>query len=138
MVTNIGIWEMLQRLSGSGVRAGPDAPVAASAWYTSAQADIRYSTLPVSHLWITLGLWSSSVMDYLNVGLDAVQSRLAWVATDPYDWKLFLQVSSWAVCLFESYLLYVFPYLLDIPQDGGMAEVLQYAITLTRELLSGA
>ena len=46
-------------------------------------------------------------MDYLNAGLDAVQSRLAWVATDPFDWKLFLQVSSWTVCLFESYLLYV-------------------------------
>ncbi|KAI0710875.1 peptidase family M48-domain-containing protein [Earliella scabrosa] len=44
-------------------------------------------------------------MDYLNAGLDAVQSRQAWVATDPFDWKLFLQVSSWTVCLFESYLL---------------------------------
>ncbi|KAI1784835.1 peptidase family M48-domain-containing protein [Ganoderma leucocontextum] len=44
-------------------------------------------------------------MDYLNAGLDLVQSRLAWVATDPFDWKLYLQVSSWGVCLFESYLL---------------------------------
>ena len=46
-------------------------------------------------------------MDFLNAGLDLVQSRLAWVATDPFDWKLYLQVSSWGVCLFESYLLYV-------------------------------
>lgn len=45
-------------------------------------------------------------MDYLNAGLDAVQNRLAWVSTDPFDWKLYLQASSWAVCLFESYLLY--------------------------------
>ena len=27
-------------------------------------------------------------MDYLNAGLDAVQSRLAWVATDPFDWPV--------------------------------------------------
>ena len=47
-------------------------------------------------------------MDYVNAGLDAVQTRLAWVATDPVDWKLYLQVSSWAVCLFESYLLYAY------------------------------
>ncbi|KAM5531434.1 hypothetical protein V8D89_014891 [Ganoderma adspersum] len=44
-------------------------------------------------------------MDYLNAGLDLVQSRLAWVATDSFNWKLYLQVSSWGVCLFESYLL---------------------------------
>ncbi|TBU22859.1 peptidase family M48-domain-containing protein [Dichomitus squalens] len=44
-------------------------------------------------------------MDYLNAGLDLVQSRLAWVATDPFDWKLYLQLTSWGVCLFESYLL---------------------------------
>ena len=44
-------------------------------------------------------------MDFLNAGLDLVQSRLAWVATDTFNWKLYLQVSSWGVCLFESYLL---------------------------------
>lgn len=46
-------------------------------------------------------------MEYLNNGLDAVQTRLAWVATDSVDWKLYLQLSSWGVCLFESYLLLV-------------------------------
>ena len=45
-------------------------------------------------------------MDYLNAGLDAVQSQLAWVSTEPFDWKLYLQISSWGVCLWESYLLY--------------------------------
>lgn len=45
-------------------------------------------------------------MDYLNAGLDVVHKYFAWVATDPFDWKLFLQVSSWGVCLFESMLLY--------------------------------
>ncbi|KAH9934007.1 peptidase family M48-domain-containing protein [Epithele typhae] len=44
-------------------------------------------------------------MEYLNAGLDAVQSQLAWVSTESFDWKLYLQASSWAVCLFESYLL---------------------------------
>ena len=45
-------------------------------------------------------------MDFLNAGLDLIQSQLAWVATEPFDWKLYLQLSSWGVCLFESYLLY--------------------------------
>ncbi|KAI0631482.1 peptidase family M48-domain-containing protein [Trametes polyzona] len=46
-----------------------------------------------------------SFLGLLNSGLDAVQARLAWVATDAVDWKLYLQVCSWSVCLFESYLL---------------------------------
>ena len=45
------------------------------------------------------------MMGYLNMGLDALQTRLAWVATDSIDWKFYLQVCSWSVCLFESYLL---------------------------------
>lgn len=47
-----------------------------------------------------------NALDLLNTGLDAVQARLAWVATDAVDWKFYLQVCSWSVCLFESYLLY--------------------------------
>ncbi|KAI0821770.1 peptidase family M48-domain-containing protein [Trametes gibbosa] len=46
-----------------------------------------------------------NVLGLLNTGLDAVQARLAWVATDTVNWKFYLQVCSWSVCLFESYLL---------------------------------
>lgn len=48
-------------------------------------------------------------MEFLNAGLDAVQRRLAFVAVEPIDWKLYLQACSWGVCLFESYLLCAFP-----------------------------
>ena len=46
-------------------------------------------------------------MDLLHTQLNALQSRLSWVQTDPIDWKLYVQSLSWAVCLFESYLLFV-------------------------------
>ena len=46
-------------------------------------------------------------MDLLHTQLDIVQRRLAFVATDPIDWKFYVQVFSWGVCFFESYLLYV-------------------------------
>ncbi|KAJ3550514.1 hypothetical protein NM688_g5060 [Phlebia brevispora] len=44
-------------------------------------------------------------MEFLNEGLATVQHRLAFVATDPIDWKFYVQVFSWGVCAFESYLL---------------------------------
>ncbi|OCH91553.1 hypothetical protein OBBRIDRAFT_774956 [Obba rivulosa] len=44
-------------------------------------------------------------MDFLHTQLGALQRQLAFVAVDPIDWKTYVQVSSWAVCLFESYLL---------------------------------
>ncbi|KAI9068966.1 hypothetical protein FKP32DRAFT_1587294 [Trametes sanguinea] len=45
------------------------------------------------------------MLTLLNAGLDAIQARLSWVTTDAIDWKFYLQVCSWTVCLFESYLL---------------------------------
>ncbi|KAL4254180.1 CAAX prenyl protease [Abortiporus biennis] len=44
-------------------------------------------------------------MDFLYSQLAVVQRPLAFVATDPIDWKLYVQAFSWTVCLFESYLL---------------------------------
>ncbi|KAG6330104.1 hypothetical protein ID866_8985, partial [Astraeus odoratus] len=44
-------------------------------------------------------------MDLLHSQLAALQHKLSFVATDPIDWKLYVQLSSWAVTLFESYLL---------------------------------
>ncbi|KAK7682061.1 hypothetical protein QCA50_015025 [Cerrena zonata] len=44
-------------------------------------------------------------MDILHNQLAVVQRQLAFVATDPIDWKFYVQVFSWSVCLFESYLV---------------------------------
>ena len=44
-------------------------------------------------------------MDFLHNQLNAVERHLAFVKTEPIDWKLYVQVFSWAVTLFESYLL---------------------------------
>ncbi|KAI0078019.1 hypothetical protein K474DRAFT_1661060 [Panus rudis PR-1116 ss-1] len=44
-------------------------------------------------------------MDFLHRQLAVIQRQLSFVATDPIDWKLYVQVASWVVCLFESYLI---------------------------------
>lgn len=44
-------------------------------------------------------------MDILHHQLDKIQQHFAFVATDPIDWKFYVQAFSWAVTLFESYLL---------------------------------
>ncbi|PPR01733.1 hypothetical protein CVT26_013180 [Gymnopilus dilepis] len=44
-------------------------------------------------------------MDILHTQLNNIQRRLAFVAVDPINWKLYVQSFSWAVTLFESYLL---------------------------------
>lgn len=46
-------------------------------------------------------------MDILHNQLAAVQRQLAFVATDAIDWKFYVQIFSWSVCLFESYLVCV-------------------------------
>jgi hypothetical protein len=47
------------------------------------------------------------LMDFLHSQLARVQQQLAFVSVDPIDWKFYVQVFSWAVTLFESYLLCV-------------------------------
>ncbi|KAJ2913084.1 hypothetical protein MD484_g7336, partial [Candolleomyces efflorescens] len=44
-------------------------------------------------------------MDFLHGQLANVQKQLSFVQTDSIDWKLYVQVFSWSVTLFESYLL---------------------------------
>lgn len=51
-------------------------------------------------------------MDFLFSQQAAIQRSLAFVSTDPIDWKFYVQICSWSVCLFESYLLYVLSYTL--------------------------
>ncbi|KAH8111655.1 peptidase family M48-domain-containing protein [Phellopilus nigrolimitatus] len=48
-------------------------------------------------------------MDLLHSQLAALQNHLAWVSTEPINWKLYVQSFSWGVCFFESYLLYMAP-----------------------------
>lgn len=47
-------------------------------------------------------------MDLLHSQLAALQQKLSFVATDPIDWKFYVQAFSWGVTLFESYLLSVY------------------------------
>lgn len=47
-------------------------------------------------------------MDFLHQQLALVQQQLAFVAVEPIDWKYYVQLFSWGVCLFESYLVYAF------------------------------
>ncbi|KAG6839963.1 hypothetical protein C0991_010003 [Blastosporella zonata] len=44
-------------------------------------------------------------MDLLHTQLSKIQRHLAFVAVEPIDWKLGVQGFSWAVTLFETYLL---------------------------------
>ncbi|KAH7886586.1 peptidase family M48-domain-containing protein [Phlebopus sp. FC_14] len=44
-------------------------------------------------------------MDLLHRQLAVLQQQLSFVATDPIDWKFYVQACSWAVTLFESYLI---------------------------------
>jgi len=49
---------------------------------------------------------NQATMDILHTQLAAIQHRLAFVQTDPIDWRNYVLVFSWGICLFESYLLY--------------------------------
>jgi len=44
-------------------------------------------------------------MDLLHTQLANIQHHLAFVQTEPINWKLLVQASTWTVTLFESYLL---------------------------------
>jgi hypothetical protein len=46
-------------------------------------------------------------MDILHAQLGAIQHKLAFVQVEPIDWKTYVLLCSWGICLFESYLLYV-------------------------------
>jgi hypothetical protein len=47
-------------------------------------------------------------MDILHTQLGAIQHRLAFVQEDPIDWRTYVLIFSWGICIFESYLLYVY------------------------------
>lgn len=48
-----------------------------------------------------------ATMDILHAQLAFIEHRLAFVVVEPLDWKTYVQAFSWAVTLFESYLMYV-------------------------------
>lgn len=55
----------------------------------------------------TLQTLPATTMEVLHSQLANLQRHLAWVSTEPLDWKLYVQAFSWSVYLFESYLTYV-------------------------------
>ena len=44
-------------------------------------------------------------MDILHSQVNNIQRHLAFVAVDDIDWRFYIQLFSWSVSLFESYLL---------------------------------
>ena len=50
--------------------------------------------------------FTTVIMDILHTQLNNIQRHLAFVAVDDIDWKFYVQLFSWSVSLFESYLLY--------------------------------
>lgn len=44
-------------------------------------------------------------MDALHYQLQRIEKQLAWVQTEPIDWKLLVQCFTWAVTCWELYLL---------------------------------
>ena len=67
-------------------------------------------------------------MDFLHRQVSLVEKQLAFVATDPIDWKFYVQVFSWGVCLFESYLLCVTYVSFDIGQTHQSLRLRQYPL----------
>ena len=45
------------------------------------------------------------IMDILHTQLNNIQRHLPFVAVDDIDWRFYVQLFSWSVSLFESYLL---------------------------------
>jgi len=46
-------------------------------------------------------------MDVWHTQLYGIQQKLSLVATESINWKFYVQIFSWVVTLFESYLMYV-------------------------------
>jgi len=65
--------------------------------------DRRVITTTQYHIfWLVI-----SHMDVLHTQLYAIQQQMSFVATESINWKLYVQIISWVVTLFESYLMYV-------------------------------
>jgi hypothetical protein len=68
-------------------------------------------------------------MDILHAQIIAIQNRLSFVQEDPIDWRAYVLVFSWGICLFESYLLYVllsffffFPFKLTLATENSSTQ----------------
>jgi len=49
--------------------------------------------------------FTTVIMDILHTQLNNIQRHLAFVAVTDINWKFYVQLFSWSVSLFESYLL---------------------------------
>jgi hypothetical protein len=59
------------------------------------------------HVATSCFFFATVIMDILHTQLNHIQRHLAFVAVDDIDWRFYVQLSSWSVSLFESYLLCV-------------------------------
>lgn len=62
--------------------------------------DIRSTTCLCA---VALGQSQTTTMSALVSALE--RKLVEFVSTEPVDWKFYVQVFTWSVCLFESYLL---------------------------------
>jgi STE24 endopeptidase len=80
-------------------------------------------------------------MDLLHSQLAVLQQKLAFVATDPIDWKFYVQACSWGVTLFESYLLSVHVPFCILPEltlfTPSLRQYPLYSKTSPPEVLAG-
>jgi STE24 endopeptidase len=68
-------------------------------------------------------------MDILHTQLNNIQRHLAFVAVDDIDWKFYVQLFSWSVTLFESYLLYALYFLVSfLPVSNNPQRIRQYPL----------
>lgn len=58
------------------------------------------------HMWSPLVPVGQSQTTTMFAAAGTLERRLTeFVSTEPVDWKFYVQVFTWSVCLFESYLL---------------------------------
>lgn len=67
----------------------------------SARVDVDVSRV-VSHFFRSP---TSTTMDALHTQLARIERELAWVQTEPIDWKFLVQCFTWSVTAWELYLL---------------------------------
>lgn len=74
-------------------------------YYLVPRVEVGLRLLSVHYHELTEPRYTVGGMDFIHHQVALVEKQLSFVTTDPIDWKTYVQVFSWGVCLFESYLL---------------------------------
>lgn len=87
-------------------RAEPDVSTQGHSAVSQRKLPVRLSSTSTTCLDFLIVVFAP-VMDYMNAGFDALQSRLAWVATEKFgslssSWAVCLSCTSFHICLISS------------------------------------